>query len=90
MRQHFRDRRCVFRRPPARRLPQGSVMAAFCEATAAKGPASRRSQRSGAEHATPISKLHKARGYVWNMLWKPLYVRVSAFPLGQIVQNSNR
>jgi hypothetical protein len=29
-------------------LPQGSVIAAFAEAMAAKGPASRRSQRSGA------------------------------------------
>ena len=34
----FRDPRRVFLRPPARRLPQGSEI----------GPASRRSQRSGA------------------------------------------
>ena len=46
----FRDRTSMFRRPPARRLPQGSVIV----------PASRRSQRSGA--GTRYTDLENAPG----------------------------
>ena len=62
--KRFADLHSMFLRPPARRLPQGSGIAASAEA-ARQGPASRRSQRSGSD---ALSSSTNAITSGWNRL----------------------